>query len=121
MSTELQARIKPHDPKRGHVAKTRTFSVLGGLKFEEGRVYKLSETQAEVLKDVRMIDGDESTPLLFDILPADEMLELLQAEAAKKLDMPGAGFEAVKPTRLAGDDDGKPAKPKRVERTTPKG
>lgn len=118
MATQLKARIKTHDPKRGHVAKTRTFSTLGGLKFEEGRVYDISEAEADFLHEVHMVDGDDKTPLLFDILPADEMDDLVKAEFIKTNGAPGAMFESVKPTRLAGEDDGKPAKPKRVERAS---
>lgn len=117
-----QARIKPYDAKRGHVALTRTFANLqtssgGSMKFEEGRVYKVTEGEAEFLRDVHMIDGDEGSPLCFDILEEDEMTELLRAEAASKLNMPAAAREVVRPASTTGGDaDAKANKPKRVER-----
>ncbi len=74
-------RLKPHDPKKGHVIRRYTaFSI----RFEEARGwYKVSDEVAAYLATVHQTPGDEDSPLAFDVC-TDEEAQRLEAAEKKK-------------------------------------
>jgi hypothetical protein len=74
-------RLKPHDPKRGHVIRRYTaFSI----RFEEARGwYKVADEVAAYLATVHQVPGDEDSPLAFDVCSEEEALRLETAEKKK--------------------------------------
>jgi hypothetical protein len=74
-------RLKPHDPKRGHVSRRYTaFSI----RFEEARGwYKVSDEVAAYLATVHQTPGDEDSPLAFDVCTEEEAQRLETAEKKK--------------------------------------
>jgi hypothetical protein len=74
-------RLKPHDPKKGHVIRRYTaFSI----RFEEARGwYKVSDEVAAYLATVHQTPGDEDSPLAFDVCTEDEAQRLETAEKKK--------------------------------------
>lgn len=74
-------RIRPHNPRIGHVVKQYT---AFGIRFEEAKGwYKVDPKVAEYLSDVRMQDGDDQSPLMFDVKTQEEAEMTAQAEAKK--------------------------------------
>jgi hypothetical protein len=77
----MLARIKPFDPKRGHIARSITFPALNSARFEVGRWYdlaalakSLNRSEQEiigVLEQHRMDYSNPSSPLAFDIVTAE--------------------------------------------------
>ena len=66
----LLARLKPHDPRRGHKLRRYTYR---GIKFQEERGwYRVDKDVADYLREVRQVPSDEHAPLAFDICTADE-------------------------------------------------
>jgi hypothetical protein len=74
-------RLKPHDPKRGHVIRRYTaFSI----RFEEARGwYKVADEVAAYLATVHQVPGDEDSPLAFDVCSEEEAQRLETAEKKK--------------------------------------
>lgn len=74
-------RLKPHDPKKGHVIRRYTaFSI----RFEEARGwYKVSDEVATYLATVHQVPGDEDSPLAFDVCTEDEAQRIETAEKKK--------------------------------------
>ena len=69
MQTQL-VRLKPHDPRRGHVMRRYTYR---GIKFHVERGwYRVEKPVADYLKDVRQVVGQEHSPPAFDICSDDE-------------------------------------------------
>jgi hypothetical protein len=74
-------RLKPHDPKKGHVIRRYTaFSI----RFEEARGwYKVADEVAAYLGTVHQVPGDEDSPLAFDVCTEDEAQRIEAAEKKK--------------------------------------
>ena len=74
-------RLKPFDPKRGHVIRRYTaFSI----RFEEARGwYKVADEVAAYLGTVHQVPGDEDSPLAFDVCSEEEAQRLETAEKKK--------------------------------------
>lgn len=74
-------RLKPHDPKKGHVIRRYTaFSI----RFEEARGwYKVADEVATYLGTVHQVPGDEDSPLAFDVCTEDEAQRIEAAEKKK--------------------------------------
>lgn len=67
-------RLKPYDPKRGHVLRRYT---AFGVRFEESRGwYRVSDEVAEYLGKVRQQPGLDYTPLAFDVCTEEEAVAL---------------------------------------------
>ncbi len=72
----LLVRLKPFDPRRGHVLRRFTYA---GVKIHEERGwYRVSKPVGEYLRSVRQVASDEYSPLAFDVCTEEE---------AKALDM----------------------------------
>lgn len=74
-------RLKPHDPKKGHVIRRYTaFSI----RFEEKRGwYKVSDEVATYLATVHQTPGDEDSPLAFDVCNEQEAKAIEAVEKKK--------------------------------------
>lgn len=74
-------RLKPYDPKKGHVIRRYTaFSI----RFEEARGwYKVADEVAAYLGTVHQVPGDEDSPLAFDVCTEDEAQRIEAAEKKK--------------------------------------
>ena len=87
----LLVRLKPHDPRRGHVLRRYTYR---GIKFHEERGwYRVEQPVADYLRAVRQVPSDPHSPLAFDVCTDDE---------AKGLD---AREKEAGATRKAATDD----------------
>jgi len=87
----LLVRLKPHDPRRGHVLRRYTYR---GIKFHEERGwYRVEKPVADYLRAVRQVPSDPPSPLAFDVCTDDE---------AKSLD---AREKEAGTTRKAATDD----------------
>jgi hypothetical protein len=61
----LLVRLKPYDPRRGHVLRRFTYR---GIKFHDERGwYRVDKEIAEYLRGVRQVQGDKHSPLAFDV------------------------------------------------------
>lgn len=60
----MYARLKPYNRIRGHIL--RRYS-LAGVRFYEGRWFKVPETFAQKLALIHQRHGNEDSPLAFDI------------------------------------------------------
>ena len=87
----LLVRLKPYDPRRGHVLRRYTYR---GIKFHEERGwYRVDKAVADYLREVRQVPADEYAPLAFDVCTDAE---------AKSLD---AKDKEASATRKAATDD----------------
>jgi len=69
MDTML-VRLKPYDPRRGHVLRRFTYA---GVKIHEERGWhRVSKQVADYLRGVRQVNGDEYSPLAFDVCTDEE-------------------------------------------------
>lgn len=67
-------RLKPYDPKRGHVLRRYT---AFGVRFDETRGwYRVSDEVAQYVGKVRQQPGLDYTPLAFDVCTEEEALAL---------------------------------------------
>ena len=74
-------RLKPHDPKKGHVIRRYT---AFGVRFDEARGwYKVSDEVAKYLATVHQRPGDEDSPHAFDVCTEDEAKAIEAAEKKK--------------------------------------
>jgi hypothetical protein len=74
-------RLKPHDPKKGHVIRRYT---AFGVRFEEARGwYKVSDEVAAYLGSVHQRPGDDDSPLAFDVCTEEEAQRLEASEKKK--------------------------------------
>ena len=123
MAVSMLARIKPYNPKRGHVLRRY---VVWGIRFEERRGwYRVKERVAKYLKEVRTKSNDPDSPLAFDVMTqaeaenlegqekkaAIERAEAKSPNVAGATDLttadihaPASGSSSDKPS---GDDEGK--------------
>ena len=70
MTDTLLVRLKPYDPRRGHVLRRYTYA---GIKFQEERGwYRVEKAVAEYLRGVRETPTDRYSPLAFDVCTEDE-------------------------------------------------
>lgn len=66
----LLVRLKPYDPRRGHVLRRYTYR---GIKFHEERGwYRVDKAVADYLREVRQVPSDEYSPVAFDVCTDDE-------------------------------------------------
>jgi len=66
----LLVRLKPHDPRRGHVLRRYTYR---GIKFHEERGwYRVEQPGADYLRAGRQVPSDPHSPLAFDVCTDDE-------------------------------------------------
>ena len=66
----LLVRLKPYDPRRGHVLRRYTYR---GIKLHEERGwYRVEKPVANYLRAVRQVASDEHSPLAFDVCTDDE-------------------------------------------------
>jgi hypothetical protein len=80
MATHLYIRLKPYNPKRGHVLRRYTYR---GVRFYEGRWYNVPEALARELADVHQRHGNEDSPLAFDVATQTQAREIEDAERKK--------------------------------------
>lgn len=78
--SQMYIRLKPYNPKRGHVLRRYSFS---GLRFYEGRWYKVPETLAQDLSELHQRHGDEDSPYAFDVATQGEARAIETKERAK--------------------------------------
>lgn len=79
----LLVRLKPYDPRRGHVLRRYTYA---GIKFQEERGwYRVEKPIADYLRAVREVLSDRYSPLAFDVCTEAEAkaLESTEAEESK--------------------------------------
>lgn len=78
MMDTLLVRLKPYDPRRGHVLRRYTYA---GIKFQEERGwYRIEKSVAEYLRKVRQVHGEEFSALAFDVCTDAEAKALEVAE-----------------------------------------
>ena len=96
----LLVRLKPYDPRRGHVLRRYTFA---GIKFQHDRGwYRVEEPVGAYLKGVRQVNGDEYSQLAFDVCTEQEAKELETSEAnASKVKQEASAEIKVSPARPA--------------------
>lgn len=83
MTDTLFVRLKPYDPRRGHVLRRYTYA---GIKFQEERGwYRVERPVAEYLRAVREVPSDRYAPLAFDVCTEAEAkaLDANESEVAK--------------------------------------
>ncbi len=69
MDTML-VRLKPYDPRRGHVLRRFTYA---GVKIHEERGWhRVTKAVADYLRGVRQVAHDEYSPLAFDVCTDEE-------------------------------------------------
>ncbi len=97
----LLVRLKPHDPRRGHVLRRYTYR---GIKFHEERGwYRVEKTVGEYLRTVRQIPGSEHAPLAFDVCTDDEARTLDAKDKEATVTRKAAADEIkVSPARAEG-------------------
>ena len=109
----LLVRLKPHDPRRGHVLRRYTYR---GIKFQEERGwYRVEADVADYLRAVRQKAHDPHAPLAFDVCTPEEA-EALDAKEKEAAVTRKSAADAIKlsPARGAVTTDDLPdaAKPK---------
>lgn len=80
MSNKLYVRLKPHNPRRGHVLRRYSFR---GLRFNEGRWFKVPSALAQELAVVHQKHGDPDSPLAFDVATEKQANAIEEAERRK--------------------------------------
>ena len=74
-------RLKPYDPKKGHVIRRYT---AFGVRFDEARGwYKVSDEVAAYLASVHQRPGDDDSPAAFDVCTDDEAKAMEAVEKKK--------------------------------------
>lgn len=100
METSL-VRLKPYDPKRGHVLRRYTYR---GIRFVVERGwYRVSAAMAEHLEGVRQNPNNPQSPPAFDVVTEEEA-QRLDAEAAKA-ERPTLASDAI-PLSVGREGDG---------------
>lgn len=104
MSNQLCARLKPYNPRTGHVIQRITFHALGGKRFEQGFWYLVSDEEAAVLRAQHQVDGDLRSPKAFDVCTIDESERIVHDETqAALLNTPHAKSIFMAPGRDGAD------------------
>ena len=74
----LLARLKPYNPRRGHVLRSYTYA---GIRFREERGWlRVEKPVADYLRTVHQLPGNPYSPLAFDVCTDDEARALDAAE-----------------------------------------
>lgn len=94
----FKARIKPYDPKLGHIMQTVVLASLSNRKFEVGKVYDVTEEEANVLRPLRSRLGSVDGPFAFDIGTEAEMARLVSGEAKAQLGLTPEIIAAIRET-----------------------
>lgn len=94
----LKARIKPYDPKLGHLMQTVVLAVLANRKFEVGKMYDVTEAEADVLRSLRSRLGSVDGPFAFDIGTPEEMARIVSGEAKSRLGLTPEIIAAIRET-----------------------
>lgn len=81
----LQARLKPYDPRKGHVLQRISYGRLNGKRFEQGFWYAVSETEAAFLREQHQKPNDPNSPFAFDVCTAEEAEQLTTDETRSVL------------------------------------
>lgn len=99
-------RLKPLDPKHGNVKEFFRVGAAAGWNdflFEQGRMVGINKAAAEWLRPLRQRDGDDSSPLAFDVWDTEaEAAAAMRAEHLAKLNR----IRNVQPS----EEDSKPPK-----------
>jgi hypothetical protein len=86
-------RLKPHDPKKGHVIRRYT---AFGVRFEEARGwYRVADSVASYLATLHQRTGDEDSPLAFDVCTPEEAQRIDAAEKQRAEERARAGAPNV--------------------------
>ena len=75
--TKMYVRLKPFNRKRGHMLRRYAYR---GVRFYEGRWYKVPEVLAKGLGEIRQRHGDIDAPYAFDVASEDQAREIEQTE-----------------------------------------
>ena len=116
----LFVRLKPHDPRRGHVLRRYTFS---GIKFQEDHGwYRVPEDVAKRLREVRQLPLDRFSPPAFDVcseVEAKAIDDTEQAEATSRKKATGNVKVSVPRGAVTTEDlPQQPARPKSADQPT---
>lgn len=108
----LLVRLKPHNPKRGHVLKTYTY---GGVKFlGERGWYRVNASLGEELRDIRQVHDDQDSSPAFDVCTEEEAKAIDEKEAdastTRKTAEKSTVVDATKPAVPAAAPSGQPAR-----------
>lgn len=79
----LLVRLKPYDPRRGHLLRRYTYD---GIKFQSERGwYRVEKSVGDYLRTVHQQPSDQFSPLAFDVCTDAEAkaLESTEAEASQ--------------------------------------
>ena len=120
----LLVRLKPHDPRRGHVLRRYTYR---GIKFQEERGwYRVDKAVADYLRDVRQLATNPHAPLAFDVCTPDEAKALDSEEKEATVTRKGTTddikvSEASAEGAVTTDDLPEADKPKAPSRRAKKG
>jgi hypothetical protein len=118
----LLVRLKPHDPRRGHVLRRFTYT---GIKFHEERGwYRVSKDVAEYLRAVKQLPGDTYAPPAFDVCTEDEAKALdareendarVRRSASDDVKLSPGRAEGTLTTQELADSPPRPASPARPD------
>lgn len=104
--TYLYVRLKPYNPKRGHVLRRLGFR---GVRFYEGRWYKVREGLARELADLHQKHHNEDSPLAFDVATQKQARDIeekerkkLEVEKRKLANAEVVGATEVRPSQVRG-------------------
>ncbi len=78
----LHVRLKPYNPKRGHVM--RRFTYRGVRIIGDRGWYRVDAGIAKYLKSVYATPGDEDTPLAFDVCTEEEAKKIDEVERQER-------------------------------------
>lgn len=97
----LLVRLKPHDPRRGHLLRRYTYR---GIKFHEERGwYRVEKAVGDYLRTIRQVASNEHAPLAFDVCTDDEARSLDTKEKEATVTRKAAADEIkVSPARAEG-------------------
>ena len=78
---KMYVRLKPFNKKRGHVLRRYSYR---GVRFYEGRWYKVPEKLAQELGEVRQRHGDIDSPYAFDVATQEQARKIEDEEQRRK-------------------------------------
>jgi hypothetical protein len=97
----LLVRLKPYDPRRGHVLRRYTYA---GIKFHEERGWsRVEKPVGDYLRTVHQLPSDSYSPLAFDVCNEEEAKAIDAAESdASKVKRSATDELKVVPARPTG-------------------
>ena len=97
----LLVRLKPYDPRRGHVLRRYTYA---GIKFHEERGWsRVEKPVGDYLRSVHQLSSDSHSPLAFDVCTEEEAKAIDAAESdASKVKRSATDELKVVPARPTG-------------------